>query len=137
MGIAGSDLCEVSHSKRNVNVKDGVKVNPDDVIVSRIDFERALQEVKPMFGFDSDEFENWIRNGIINYGPKVQKLIETGRTFIEQVKNSSRTPLVSVLLEGINQEFHLTPRPDWKRKDCTCCCIGKRQWISFHQDYFS
>ena len=38
--------------------------------------------------------------GIINYGPAFQKLLHTGRLFMEQVQNSDRTPLVTVLLEG-------------------------------------
>jgi vesicle-fusing ATPase len=61
---------------------------------------RALEEVKPAFGIDTDEFESCIKNGIINYGPKVEKLLETGELFVQQVRNSSRTPLVSILLEG-------------------------------------
>lgn len=37
---------------------------------------------------------------MIEHGPRFHKIIETGRMFIQQVQNSSRTPLVSVLLEG-------------------------------------
>lgn len=33
-------------------------------------------------------------------GPTFEKLLATGQMFIDQVKNSDRTPLVSVLLEG-------------------------------------
>jgi len=64
------------------------------------DFERALTEVKPAFGMDRDEFESCISNGIVMFGPRVERLLHTGRLFVEQVRNSSRTPLVTVLLEG-------------------------------------
>jgi len=68
--------------------------------VTRSDFLHALSEVKPAFGVDTDDFENCIRNGIIIYGPKVEKVLQNGHMFVQQVKNSKRTPLVSVLLEG-------------------------------------
>lgn len=84
--------------QRLVDVSSGLKVKDGDVEICAADFERALKEVKPLFG--SDEFENYTRNGIIKYGPCVEKLINTGLTFIEQVRNSHRTPLVSVLLRG-------------------------------------
>ena len=71
-----------------------------DIIVCKQDFDRALDEVKPAFGVDNEEFANCIRNGIITYGPKVQKLLYNGNLFVQQVKHSNRTPLVSLLLEG-------------------------------------
>jgi vesicle-fusing ATPase len=70
------------------------------VILQREDFEFALQEVKPSFGITKDEFENCKRNGIIRYGPRVDQLLQTGAELIEQVRNSPRTPLLSILLEG-------------------------------------
>jgi len=86
---------------RQIDVLNGVKVKDGDIKVTMADFNRALDEVKPSFGVDDEEFENCIRNGIINYGPAVEKLLETGSAFVEQVKNSTRTPLVSILLEGL------------------------------------
>jgi len=86
--------------ERNVDASKGLKLKEGEIKVSRVDFMRALNEVKPAFGVDADEFENCIRNGIINYGMPVEKLMKTVSLFIQQVRASSRTPLVSVLLEG-------------------------------------
>jgi vesicle-fusing ATPase len=85
---------------RQVDVSDGVKVKDSDIKVIKVDFDRALDEVTPAFGVDEQEFENCIRNGIINYGPKVEKLLHSCSLYVQQVKNSNRTPLVSILLEG-------------------------------------
>jgi len=70
------------------------------IIVTRDDFLRAITEVAPKFGVTEDEFSDYMRQGVIEHGPRFHKIIETGRMFIQQVQNSSRTPLVSVLLEG-------------------------------------
>lgn len=78
----------------------GVKVKNGNFVVTRDDFEMALNEIKPAFGVDIDDFENCMRNGIIHYSPKVTQLLADGKLFIQQVQNSKRTPLVSLLLEG-------------------------------------
>jgi len=85
---------------RQIDAKQGLKLKEGEIKVSRTDFLHALDEVKPAFGVDTDEFENCIRNGIINYGITVEKLLQTGELYVQQVRNSSRTPLVSLLLEG-------------------------------------
>jgi len=86
--------------QRQIDVKEGIKVREGEIKVAKVDFERALREIKPLFGVDTDEFETCMRNGVINYGPSVNKLMTTCETFVAQVRNSDRTPLVSVLLEG-------------------------------------
>ena len=63
-------------------------------------FLQAIDEVKPQFGVDTDELGANIRNGIINYGPSFEKVLEMGKVFIEQVRSSANTPLFSVLIEG-------------------------------------
>jgi len=78
-----------------------LKLKEGEIKVSRVDFVHALDEVKPAFGIDNDEFANCIKNGIINYGLPVEKLLKTVELFIQQVRHSSRTPVVSVLLEGL------------------------------------
>jgi len=85
---------------RKLDVTEGIRVKEGDILVTRDDFEGALREVKPSFGISKDEFENCKRNGIIRYGPKVDKLLKVCAEFIEQVRSSSRTPLLSILLEG-------------------------------------
>eukprot|EP00830_Metopus_es_P021596 TRINITY_DN911_c0_g1_i2.p1 TRINITY_DN911_c0_g1~~TRINITY_DN911_c0_g1_i2.p1 ORF type:complete len:722 (-),score=166.03 TRINITY_DN911_c0_g1_i2:42-2207(-) len=68
--------------------------------VERRHFLQALEDVKPQFGVDTDEIENSIRNGIINYGPTFGRVWDTCNTFVEQVRSSTNTPLFSVLIEG-------------------------------------
>eukprot|EP01114_Cavostelium_apophysatum_P005910 TRINITY_DN1708_c0_g2_i2.p1 TRINITY_DN1708_c0_g2~~TRINITY_DN1708_c0_g2_i2.p1 ORF type:complete len:741 (+),score=233.24 TRINITY_DN1708_c0_g2_i2:137-2359(+) len=85
---------------RQIDVTDGIKVKNSHIVVMKQDFDRSLEEVRPAFGVDSDEFVNCVRNGIIPYGPSVDKILNDGSLFVQQVRNSSRTPLVSVLLEG-------------------------------------
>jgi vesicle-fusing ATPase len=38
--------------------------------------------------------------GMLEYGPRFTKLFQTGVRFVGQVKESEKTPLLSVLLEG-------------------------------------
>jgi vesicle-fusing ATPase len=71
-----------------------------DIVVTQRDFDTALAEVKPMFGIDETDVASCIRNGIIKYSPEVERVLSTGQLFINQVRNSDRTPLVSVLFEG-------------------------------------
>jgi vesicle-fusing ATPase len=75
-------------------------INPETIKVMREDFMRALSEVKPNFGVSEDDLEMCISNGVISYGQSFDKLYDAVKLFVQQVKNSDRTPLVSVLLEG-------------------------------------
>jgi vesicle-fusing ATPase len=68
--------------------------------VTKEDFLRALDENQPAFGMTSDEFENCAPNGIINFGRGFARLQKSLGMFVEQVRNSDKTPLVSVLIEG-------------------------------------
>jgi len=60
------------------------------------------QEVKPAFGVSEDELDICFPNGVINYGPEMEKLLHDVKILFKQVRNSENTPLVSVLLEGIS-----------------------------------
>eukprot|EP01133_Synstelium_polycarpum_P003686 gene3686-4242_t len=81
------------------NIKN-VQIKPEDLNVNADDFERALDDIKPAFGCDDEQFRNYAINGIINYGHIFEKINQSGTNFINQVKNSNRTPLVSILLAG-------------------------------------
>jgi len=59
-----------------------------------------LKENQPAFGLTSDEFENCFSNGIINFGKEFAQVQKRMEMFVEQARNSQRTPLVTVLLEG-------------------------------------
>merc|ERR1712000_56554 len=75
-------------------------VDPSKVRVTRSDFYNSLSEVPPAFGVSTAEFANAAPNGIIDYGEAFAHVMKTCKLFVQQVENSNRTPLVSVLLEG-------------------------------------
>lgn len=66
------------------------------------DFIMALDEVKPAFGMDSKTLENSTRGGFYLYGSEMIDLHKTCLEFIKSVKNSEKTTLLTVLLEGCN-----------------------------------
>lgn len=68
--------------------------------IGRDDFLLALDEVKPAFGVAEEELSQVVQNGIIRFDPFVEKILRDGSLFVEQVRKSGRTPLVSVLLHG-------------------------------------
>ncbi|KAF8461829.1 vesicular-fusion protein SEC18 [Russula ochroleuca] len=63
----------------------GISDDVENLRVNAGDFANALEEVQPAFGV--------IQNGIIHYDTSVD-------LFVEQVRTSTRTPLVSLLLHG-------------------------------------
>ena len=68
--------------------------------VARDDFLFALDEVRPAFGVAEAELQQCVLNGIIRFGPQIESILSDGQLFVGQVKTSTRTPLVSVLLHG-------------------------------------
>ncbi|XP_034716694.1 vesicle-fusing ATPase-like [Etheostoma cragini] len=52
------------------------------------------------FGTNQEDYASYIMNGIIRWGNLVSAVLEDGELLVQQTKNSERTPLVSVLLEG-------------------------------------
>jgi len=72
----------------------------DNIKVTFADFQRALAEVQPAFGVQEDTFEKCLPNGIVDYGATHRHILQTLRLFSNQVRDSDRTPLLSVLLEG-------------------------------------
>jgi len=86
---------------RQIDSKDLTKtIDPEKIKITRADFMQALLEVKPAYGIESDDFDNSVRGGIILFSPAVERILNTGRLYVEQVAKSERTPLVSVLLSG-------------------------------------
>mmetsp|Transcript_18752 Transcript_18752/g.72318 ORF Transcript_18752/g.72318 Transcript_18752/m.72318 type:complete len:737 (-) Transcript_18752:52-2262(-) len=73
----------------------------DQLMIMRDDFLLGLTEIQPKFGATEEQFDNFIGSGLIPYGPAFDKLTEAGRMFVQQAKTSTRTPLVSVLVEGL------------------------------------
>ena len=88
----------------NRHVKVGTLAQADNDLaelkISRADFIHALDEVKPAFGVAENEMKSCIMNGIIHYAPYIERILDDGQLFTDQVKKSTRSPLVSVLLHG-------------------------------------
>lgn len=78
----------------------GISDDVENLRVNRDDFISAFGEVQPAFGVAEEELQQVIQNGIIHFAPHVDELLNTGKLFVEQVRTSTRTPLVSILLHG-------------------------------------
>ncbi|KAK3068438.1 transport between ER and Golgi ATPase protein [Teratosphaeriaceae sp. CCFEE 6253] len=63
------------------------------------DFERALEEVHPLFGVSEEDLERCTEGGVIHFSPHIDKILRNGREYTNQVRTNS-TPLLSVLLHG-------------------------------------
>ncbi|XP_012738362.2 vesicle-fusing ATPase isoform X3 [Fundulus heteroclitus] len=69
--------------------------------VTRDDFLGSLNnDIKPAFGTNQEDYSSFIMNGIIKWGDPVTHVLDDGELLVQQAKNSDRTPLVAVLLEG-------------------------------------
>ncbi|TKS89437.1 Vesicle-fusing ATPase [Collichthys lucidus] len=89
---------------RHIKASNTVEVNietAEKLQVSRLDFLASLNnDIKPAFGTNQEDYASYIMNGIIRWGDPVSAVLEDGGLLVQQTKNSDRTPLVSVLLEG-------------------------------------
>ena len=90
----------LSHTQTIVPLPDPIVDAAINVILEMSDFEQALEEVPPAFGVSQEEAAKYLSHGIIDYGEVFHHLRRTGRSFVQQLAHSSRTHLVSVLLEG-------------------------------------
>lgn len=73
--------------------------NTIELKVNMTHFEMALQEVKPAFGVSMDRLSPML-DELIDYGPSFNKLMQTCRNFVKQVKVSSSVHMMSILLSG-------------------------------------
>ena len=66
------------------------------------DFEMAMEahDVEPKFGAKSQELKAFYRNGFVPYGDSFDNMMATLERLVNQVRESDRTPLMSVLLQG-------------------------------------
>ncbi|KAG2193738.1 hypothetical protein INT46_011349 [Mucor plumbeus] len=78
----------------------GISADVENMKVSMDDFLNALKEVQPAFGVSEAELQQCVQNHIIPFSPSVKQILTDGRLYVDQVRQSSRTPLVSVLLNG-------------------------------------
>lgn len=58
------------------------------------------------FGTNQEDYSNYIMNGIIKWGDPVTHVLDDGELLVQQTKNSDRTPLVAVLLEGKKSKMY-------------------------------
>lgn len=69
--------------------------------ITRTDFMNALQnDIKPAFGVSAEDFELYIRNGILLWSQAITDVLDEGHLRINQTIRSEMTPLVTILLEG-------------------------------------
>ncbi|XP_055767985.1 vesicle-fusing ATPase-like [Salvelinus fontinalis] len=89
---------------RHIKASATVEVDLEKAVnlqVHRDDFLGSLDnDIKPAFGTNSEDYASYIMNGIIKWGDPVTAVLDDGELLVQQTKNSDRTPLVSVLLEG-------------------------------------
>ncbi|KAJ7741033.1 vesicular-fusion protein SEC18 [Mycena metata] len=78
----------------------GISDDVENLRVNRSDFMHALDEVHPAFGVSEEELQSVIQNGIIRFDNIVDELLRSGSLIVEQVRTSTRAPVVNVLLHG-------------------------------------
>ncbi|KAG8722824.1 transport between ER and Golgi ATPase protein [Ceratobasidium sp. 394] len=78
----------------------GISDDVENLRVNMNDFNNALEEVHPAFGVAEEELAQVIQNGIIHFDKSVDATLRDGKLFVEQVRTSTRTPLVSLLFHG-------------------------------------
>ena len=74
--------------------------NAGPVQVTKEDFERALSDIQPQFGVREDELARTCAGGLVSTGVDFDRMRDTLRRLIEQVRFSERTSLMSVVLTG-------------------------------------
>ena len=86
---------------RNIDASNIKALDTSLIKVEWHDFERALTETVPAFGNkDNEELRSHFSNGLCSYGPAFEDTWSTLQKLVNQTRNSERTPLLSVLLEG-------------------------------------
>eukprot|EP00834_Sanchytrium_tribonematis_P001509 NODE_38_length_35257_cov_0.939047.p3 type:complete len:663 gc:universal NODE_38_length_35257_cov_0.939047:5749-7737(+) len=84
---------------RHVKVGEQVKADLENILVEKNDFLSALNEVQAAFGSDEVELSKCFANGVISL-PASNQILSQGELFVKQVRESTKTPLVSLLLHG-------------------------------------
>ena len=86
----------------NRHVKGGTMAQISDdvesVTVKNADFEHAFEEVKPAFGVSEDELQDCLIQGIMQYSPFIDNILQEGSLIVKQVADV--TPLYTAVLHG-------------------------------------
>ena len=78
----------------------GISDDIENMKVNRDDFMKALEEVKPAFGFSEEELDTAMSAGILHFSPYIENILKDGRLFVDFVRTSETNSLLSVLLHG-------------------------------------
>lgn len=101
-GVVKSASSFAIHKTVNIGVG-STKLNTKDIAnmkVTRKDFLSALEEVTPAFGINEEDLKTCVEGGIINYSTRVNDILKNGARYVRQVKESSKSRLVSLLVHG-------------------------------------
>ena len=75
--------------------------NMDEFKVTKVDFEYGmLNDIKPSFGANTEDFDTYIAQGVQSYGQPVENILADGNLLIKQTRDGKNVSLVSVLFEG-------------------------------------
>jgi len=86
---------------RNIDASSIKAVDTGAIKVEWDDFRRAVEDTVPAFGNkDNQELQSHFSNGVCKYGPAFEETWSTLQRLLNQARQSERTPLLSVLLEG-------------------------------------
>ncbi|KAI9322166.1 P-loop containing nucleoside triphosphate hydrolase protein [Dichotomocladium elegans] len=95
---AASSYAFARHGK--IGISADVVTKEENMKVKMEDFIKALKDVPASFGISETELRNCVQNDIIPFGPHIEQILADGKLFVEQVRLSEKTPLVSVLYYG-------------------------------------
>lgn len=86
---------------RQLSMDDLTKpVEEENIKITMEDFLHAIYEVQPAFGASTDDLERCRLNGMVDSGDRHNHIYKRAMLLVEQVKVSTRSPLVTCLLEG-------------------------------------
>ncbi|KAL1221762.1 Vesicle-fusing ATPase [Cardamine amara subsp. amara] len=86
---------------RQLSMDDLTKpVEEENIKITMEDFLHAIYEVQPAFGASTDDLERCRLNGMVDSGNRHNHIYKRVMLLVEQVKVSTRSPLVTCLLEG-------------------------------------
>ncbi|CAI4225732.1 unnamed protein product [Auanema sp. JU1783] len=114
-------------SAMNRLVRAGGKVQLDPNAIEKLmitveDFDHALEhDVKPAFGRSEEQLDNFLRGGLVIWGPEVSSILEKGELLAEVAKNRENGRFVTAVFAGL----------PGTGKSCLAATIAKRSEFPF------
>jgi vesicle-fusing ATPase len=81
------------------NIGDGIQ-DAESIILEPEDMEKALAKTVPAFGADDMEFDHLLEEELISHGPQYDAFQKEMNIILQQLKQSDKTPFITVLLHG-------------------------------------